>query len=231
MKWQRLVLLALVLTVESCGSDGGSSGTGITTAQGNVAAVERLLQRMGDPAPVGLAMARPGAIIAAVGASPDLVGIRVSIEGTDISGETDTSGAFRVRGDYDSIVTLLFERARDGIEARISVNAPAGGTLTLEDVRLDTSTGEAIPRTQLVSFAGLIETTDCAGGTITLVSRSNPNDGDEYVVDLAGSTIEDGQGNALACSALASGDSTELDGVVEADGTFGQATIVVDTAS
>jgi hypothetical protein len=215
MKLQGLAVLAAGLLLCSCASDGGSSGTGITTAEGNVVSVLRAAAAM-SPAPRDVRL------------DEALGGIRVSVEGTDIAGETDSSGAFRVRGDYDSEVTLLFARAQDGLAARLAVNVPAGGTLTLVDVALDAASGTAQPQHQGVDFDGTIVAVDCAAGELQLVSQQRPDDGDHYVVLLASSTVVDAMGADVPCARLTPGEDAHVVGAVEPDGSFGDARVVLE---
>jgi hypothetical protein len=215
MKLPGLAVLAAGLLLCGCAIDGGSSGTGITTAEGNVVSV---LSAAAATSPMPLDVPLDGS----------LGGIRVSVEGTDIAGETDPSGAFRVRGDYDSVVTLLFARAQDALAARLEVNVPAGGTLTLVDVALDAASGTARPESQGVDFDGTIVAVDCAAGELQLVSQQRPDDGDHYVVLLAGSTVVDAMGAVVPCDRLTPGEDAHVGGVVEPDGSFGNARVVLD---
>jgi hypothetical protein len=208
MKWQGLALLGLALTLGAC--DGGSSGTGITTLTvGNVARV----------------------VAASAPPSDSLAGIAVSIDGTDVRDQTDASGAFRLSGDYASEITVRFARAADGLDASLGVNVPAGGTLGLNDVILDAANGTAAAADQSVSFAGTVTGVDCTRGELELVSRQRPDDGDVYVVELASSTIVDQAGHVVPCSAVATGDGATVSGSVNPDGTFGDATVVLDTGA
>lgn len=204
MKLRRLALLGLALLLGSCAIDGGSSGTGITTVtEGNVASV--------------------------VAADRDvpLAGIVVSVDGTDLRDETDAAGAFRLSGDYASEVTIRFVRAQDRLEASLAVNVPAGGTLGLSDVTLDATSGTATPAAQSVLFLGTMTAIDCAGGELQLVSAQRPDDGDVYVVRLAGSSIVDAAGRPVACTDLVTGEDATVSGSVDADGSFANATIEV----
>lgn len=233
MTWRRLALfLAVVLGAGIGGCDGGSSGTGITTVQGNVANVDLPAGRFAGAADHPVSMRGTGDGAAAASQNPgSLGGIRVSIEGTEISAETDSRGIFRVRGDYDSEVTILFSRAADDLMARLNVNVPAGGILTMTDVQIDAARGSVVPARQGVEFAGLISAVDCEAETLVLVSAQKPDDGDQYIVLLTGSSIRTQSGEPVPCSALAGGDSVEARAVVNDDGTFGEAEIVVEADS
>ena len=117
------VLLALVMLLASCAADGGSSGTGITSVEGNVATIQR------DGAMMAAAlMAAP---------TTNLAGITVTVEGTSAAAETDAGGRFVVRGTFEGRSTLRFARAADAVTAQMTVVVPLGGTMTLHDVQLD----------------------------------------------------------------------------------------------
>lgn len=229
MTWRRLaLLLAVSIGVAAGGCDGGSSGTGITTAQGNVASIAAALGLAGGmnrAANTGMVVAVASSMHPA--ASDSLEGIQVSVEGTQISGETNAQGFFHMSGDFDSDVTFLFERASDGLSARLRANVPAGGTLTMNDVHIDTAQGVAVPQKEDVEFAGLISSIDCPGERLVLVSAQKPTDGDQYVVVLAGSTVKDANGAPVSCDALKVGESAQTSAIVNPDGTFGDADIVV----
>lgn len=215
MKLQRLALLGLVL-LGSCALDGGSSGTGITTiTEGNVSSV------------VTASASGTASMIDTTAATSSLAGIVVSVDGTDVRDETDAAGAFRLSGDYESEVTIRFVRAQDRVEASVAVNVPAGGTLGLQDVALDVASGAAVPASQSVLFDGTITAIDCAGGELQLVSAQRPDDGDVYVVRLAGSSIVDQAGAPVACTALATGQDATVSGSVAPDGSFADATVEV----
>jgi hypothetical protein len=57
-------------------------------------------------------------------------------------------------------------------------------------------------------------------------SQRSPTDTDVYDVNLEGSSIRDANGSPLPCQALRVGDHVRLQGVVDNDGTFGDAVIV-----
>jgi hypothetical protein len=227
MKWQALAaLLGLGLMLGAC--DGGSSGTGITTlTEGNVASV--VSSAASSPAPTSMASVAARADGAAGAAASDaLAGIAVSIDGTDVRDETDASGAFHLSGDYASDVIVRFTRAAGQLDASLAINVPAGGTLGLNDVTLDAASGTATPASQSVLFAGTITGIDCAAAKLVLVSQQRPEDGDSYTVDLASSSIVDQAGRTVPCSVLAPGDDATVSGAVNPDGSFGDATVVLD---
>jgi hypothetical protein len=148
-------------------------------------------------------------------------GIVVEIEGTPFQTRTDPNGLFSVGGDYAGPVRVLFERSEDGLRGRIAVNVPAGGTLTLNDVEIDTPREQATARRQDVGFDGLVESTDCSRSVAVFVSRFRPDDGNRYTVRLGESALRDSRGNRLSCSDLRGGDRVLVQGIVNDDGTIG----------
>jgi len=227
--WSALLSGCLVLLMAGC--DGGSRGSGITTAQGNVDSVQTA-QRGGGSAAKPTALARLRALLpvfATAHAQAGVEGIRVFVEGTSVADETDADGSFVLRGEFDGVVVIRFQRAADAPSAAIAVNAPAGGTLTLNDVRIDERSGEATAQTQGVVFDGLVSDASCSTQTVHMVSRHrSPTDTDVYTVRLATSSLHDVQGEPVPCEALVEGDLLRLQGTVNDDGTFGNADIVLE---
>jgi hypothetical protein len=200
MSWRPVALLPLILTLWAC-AEGGSRGSGITTiVTGNVATVE--------PA-----------------ASPGVDGIRVAVEGNGAHDKTDSAGDFSVRGSFEGRIQLIFRVPGTG-QAQIAVNVPAGGTLTLGNVALDTEQGTVTAETQGVYFAGTITGVDCSAALLTLVSAQHaPGDDDAYVLQLDTSTVRDAQGMTLSCEQIPIGAEATIQGQVNPDGTFGEATV------
>jgi hypothetical protein len=159
-------------------------------------------------------------------ASTGLEGISVTVEGTNFNTTTDANGFFSLRGAFEGDVSILFQRAEDNLSARVAVNAPAGGTLTLNNVRIDNRSGQATAISQGVDFEGLISERDCAGQTLTLVSsQRGPLDTDAYTVRLNGSSLQDRNGNPITCQDLSIGERVHVTGMVNPDGTFGNAVV------
>jgi cytoskeletal protein CcmA (bactofilin family) len=160
-------------------------------------------------------------------AQSGIAGIRVLIEGTSIEDETNADGAFSLRGDFEGDIAIRFELPTTGATASIAVNVPAGGTLTLDRVHIDAHSGQATTQSQTVRFEGVVTGTQCAAETLQLISsQRSPTDTDVYDVNLDGSSIRDANGLPLPCQALRLGDHVRLLGIVEDDGSFGDAEIV-----
>jgi hypothetical protein len=200
------VLPIVCLALVGC-AEGGSRGSGIATElAGNVARID----------PLG----------------PSLAGIRVSVEGTSVHGSTDAAGAFTMRGDFDGRNTVVFTLPRGGGTARLAINVPANGQLTLENVIVDASTGDARAEHQTVAFDGVVVGVDCPHQTVTFVSsHTSGADRDEYVLHLENSVLEDSDGTPVACTAVAPGTSASVVGAANTDGTFADATVVLDGAT
>ncbi len=228
----RLTLAAaMAAAVAAC--DGGSSGTGISTsALGNVASVNTASR----PAPD---RARPTMIARLLGglgfereafARAPLEGIRVTIEGTTLSTQTDAEGRFALRGNFAGPIPMAFEPP-DGGRSSLAIVVPRGGELTLTDVRLDGRTGTATADGQHVRFGGLVNSTDCPQNSATMVSRETPGDGNRYTVLLSSATVRDSSGQPLACSNLFAGQSADVDGEVGHDGEVEAHSVEVESES
>jgi hypothetical protein len=223
------VLLSFLLALGAC--DGGSRGSGITTAEGNVQSVETALRR----SPRGgarAALARLGRLLSVEGtarAQAALEGIRVTVDGTSIAAETDAGGFFALRGGFAGDVVIRFQRSMDTPSVAIAVNAPAGGTLTLEGVDLDERRGEATAQRQGVTFDALVTSTNCPARELDLISHHRGVTAtDVYAVRLESSSLHDTRGAPVACETLREGDALRLVGTVEPDGTFGEADLTVE---
>jgi len=217
-RW-RSIVATLLLVCAGC-ADGGQRGTGISSFEGNVVAVDH---GSAQAAAQGTGQGTPST-------APDAVsGIIVTIEGTDLQTETDAQGSFSLHGAFGGDTALRFARTGDGLDIRYSVNAPAGGTTTLRDVTLQASSGRAVPTAVYVAFEGRVVDLDCAMNRLVCASVAEPADAvdedDTYVVDLTDSTVHDSAGHALGCDAFAAGDTMHIDGAYTRDGTIGQADI------
>ena len=181
--------------------DGGQSGTGISAIRGNV---------------VGI-----------TGGSRDLANIRVSLATAALSTQTDAHGRFELRGDASGPDELRFERASDGLFASTEVVIPAGGVLDLEQIVLDSENGEAHPGRELVEFQGIVQTLDCAGGTIVLVSEDDDPQATPFTVDVASATIRDRDG-VISCGNLRLGDQLQVRGETVDGSTLINATLLLE---
>jgi hypothetical protein len=212
-------LTVLCLLLESC--DGGSSGTGITTAQGNVASAQTASIQPSTPSRLAGLWTGLGDLLrfaTVANARSAVEDISVTIEGTGFTSRTDPNGLFSIRGDFGGPVTLLFQRPEDGIVARIAIDVPRGGTFTLGNLRIDGRSEKASADTRTLTFEGLVTASDCPQSTLSLVSRRSPNDGNTYTVHLGSTEVRDSHGNALRCPDLHGGDVLAVLGDVRDDG-------------
>ncbi len=227
MEWRRALLLPCILMLGccSCAMDGGSRGSGIATAQGNVDSVQMaalLMPHRGRAKTLLAVLRRSFRMESVASARTELEGIVVTLEGTSATGETDANGVFSFDGDFEGQLSLLFQRADDGLSARTAVNIPAGGTLTLNNVRIDNPSGQAIPESQTVDFEGSLTQIDCSGDALTLVStHKSPTDTDTYTVRPNTSSLEDARGDPIGCQSLRDGERVHVTGSVNEDGTIG----------
>ncbi len=222
-------LLALICTLGGC-AEGGSRGSGISTAvEGNVAGVQiaSLL-----PAPRGATRPRLGtlhdllAVEGVARAGTDLEGIEVTIEGTAFQAQTDAAGRFSLHGSFEGDVTLIFQRPADSLLARLAINVPAAGTLTLNNIHIDAAQGQASPESQSAQFEGVITAIDCSTSTMSMRSvQQSPTDLDLYTIRLDTSVIRDSRGNVLSCSDLQNGQQALVQAQVNPDGSFGNGTV------
>jgi len=206
MTWRRAVLLPMLVALWAC-ADGGSRGSGISTdVFGNVVSVQP----------------------AASTAETDLAGIAVTIEGTSVAGQTDDAGAFKLRGEFDGMVTIVFSLPNDSGAARLDANVPAGGRLTLNNVDVDAQQGTAVAESADVDFAGIITAANCTAGSLIMTSSPTVgNDVDKYIIDLNTSSLQSAHGVVVPCSAVHPGQHASVQGMVNSDGSFGEATIVL----
>ena len=215
----RPIAVGVLLLLTSCAGGGGSSGTGITTAQGTIAGSETarfpLSKKRG-----GFALARILELIGAprvANAVTGVEGIRVAIEGTGLSTESDASGFFSLAGGFGGPVTLVFDHG-EGPPARLDVDIPTGGTLTLDRVRFEGFGGPPRPDAQRLEFEGVVAAKNCAGGALAMVSSVTPADGNSYPVDVGGAALRDSDGNPISCDDITGGDVLSVQGDVRDDG-------------
>lgn len=217
MKWKAVALLPVLVAL--CACEGGTRGSGISAfLLGNVQSVQPAGDAQGSSA-------RPSGLVGAPTGSA-LAGIRVAIEGTRIGARTDANGNFSMHGNFEGMITVIFEPPSGGGQAAIALNVPAGGTLTLNDVTVDTSTGAAVPDSQQVEFDSEISSIDCATQTVALVSQHHAaDDTDVYLLRLDTSTVYNQDGAVVHCDALRVGEWAFVQGLVNPDGSFGYATV------
>jgi hypothetical protein len=200
--------MAGLIFVCSCGAiDGGSRGTGITSSlQGIVASV----QTASNP-------------------ESSVGDLAVGVQHRGVRAKTNSAGAFLAQGSFHGHVTIVFARRTDKVRALLPVYLPSGGTMTLNGVHIDNISGTVTVDSQAIDFVGEITQVDCAGQTLTmLAAKRPPGDNDTYTVLLNTSSLVDSLGNPVSCSQLSNGRFAHVQGVVNADSSFGDALIVIE---
>jgi hypothetical protein len=218
-RWIGVGLLLCTFALTSCAGGGGSTGTGITTAQGNISGAQTALldapRRAGSWLAKALSFIRP---LRAVEAASGVENVTVRVAGTNLSSVSDANGAFSLKGDFGGPITLTFERQGSGRLVRLAIDIPTGGTLTLNDVELDERSGEASAAARNLDFDGVVTASNCPTGTIDMVSEVTPDDGNHYPVNVQSATLRDSTGQPIQCGDLASGDVLSVQGQVRDDG-------------
>jgi hypothetical protein len=112
-------------------------------------------------------------------------GITVTVQPNGGQSITDSAGLFSVRGAFEGTLTLRFTRAQDAIRASITIDLPAGGALTLNNVRIDATNGTATADSENVDFLGDIVGVNCTSQTLLMIaSQHRAGDTDSYTVRL-----------------------------------------------
>ncbi len=231
---KRGVLLALsaALVLYSCGLDGGSRGTGVSAlVSGNVASVQSSAGLTPFRDRNSARFAHAGDLFGArqANAASPVQGITVTVEPQGGQSTTDSAGLFSVRGTFEGQLTLLFTRAQDAIRASITIDIPAGGALTLNNVRIYSASGTATADSENVDFLGDIVRVNCTSHTLLMISsQRRPGDTDTYTVRLDTSSLRDPLGDPVTCADLSNGQMAHVQGTVNADGSFGHALVVIE---
>jgi len=220
----RSIALGFVLALSACAGGGGSTGTGIsglTTAQGNIASAQTARRPAARRSDARTWLARLLESVAPVRIADAVTGVAnvtVKIEGTSLATVSDASGSFSLQGDFGGPITLVFEGIDGGVPARLGINVPTGGTLTLTNVRLDDRSGQAFVDARNLSFDGVVAGTNCPGGSLDMVSEATPDDGNRYAVNVQGAILRDSAGAPIQCPDLSTGDVLSVQGLVRDDG-------------
>jgi len=229
MRLPVFMLKLLVLLVVLCGcsaSDGGSSGTGLTSVTGNVVNAQTSSLRSARPLTW---LARLRSLLAVGGtaiAQNPVENIRVSIEGTNIAGSTDANGFFVLEGDFAGPIGMRLERPDDRISVRLVIVVPNGGALTLSNIRINgTQVGVDSER---VTYDGVVVSTNCAGDLADTVSSRTPDDGNVYRVHLSEASLQDVTGAPIPCSNLRGSQIVRVDGSIRPDGDVDADEVKVD---
>jgi len=214
-------LMVFATLCAGCAGGGGATGTGITTAQGTIASADTASRPARKRGGAAIWLARALDVLGAprtANAVGGVEGVRVSVQGTTISAESDASGFFSLSGSFGGPTTLLFSADDGRPPRRLDVDVPTGGTLTLDGVRLEGPDDRAHPDAQRLDFEGVVATKNCGGGSLSMVSSVTPDDGNSYPVDVVGATLRDSSGAPIHCDDLAGGDLLSVQGEIRSDG-------------
>ena len=188
VRW--VAFLAFAALLVGCASDGGPTGTGISTSiSGNVVAVEL-------PAGTG---------------EPTATAVRVTIdEVPGVEDTTDADGDFALIGTFSGLLTVRFS-ALD-VNAAQAIEVPAGSSIVLADVAVGPGAIRVRAARQL-GFLGTIALVDCVAGDL-LIDDQAPHK-NQFLVRIAPDTIlVDGVGNVVECSALKTGKPVAIEGSI-----------------
>lgn len=207
--WSWSVAMCLLITAAGCGAggfggiasvDGGPVGTGLSASvSGNVSAVAQ-----GSAAADSSAMG--GSMMPAV---------RVTIdEVPGIGSTTDADANFQIEGDFAGNLTLRFSTPMFAVVQRLDV--PAGSTIVLEDVQLASGMMVQMGAVRQLGFLGTVAHTDCNGNAGVLLVNDRRPTADQFMVRLfAMTTIVGGNGQALPCAAVQTGQQVIVRGTIQ----------------
>lgn len=240
MTGRRLAVLGLMLVLVSCGFDGGGSGTGLTGGtsgtgisggvSGTGISSTNLVEQVptvvrGNVVAPGSDLAVPWLLsgvwrtirpVTPAFAAAGVDGILVRILDTGFSTETFGGGFFEISGEIPERITVVFED-ESGMIASVSTIAPAGGSVTLQDVVLDRNAMEV---TRSVSFDAIVERANCLFDVAWVRSAKDP-DGSTYLVQVRPASVQTPGGEELTCFELDRGSPVAVDGSVLPDGSVG----------
>lgn len=211
-------LSLLAITAVGCGgggsiglasSDGGPVGSGLSaTVSGNVVSVA------------------PGSEMAAASGTGAAMMVSVHVSIDEVPGAestTDADGNFELEGDFSGTLTLRFKTAM--FEVTEGFDVPAGSTIVLEDVQLAPGMVQMGVARQL-GFAGVVAHVDCGAGVL-LVNDRRPT-ANQFMVRLsAATTIVDGNGQSLQCTAVQTGEPLIVRGAMQLDQTVVASGVIV----
>ena len=190
-----IAILAAILP--GCATDGGVGGTGISVIDGNVAS--------------GSAVG----VTAAAQVVPAPAGIIVRLRGTDVETVTGADGGFRLEGDFSGLATVDFIAA-DHLANSLQLVVPAGGQVTLVNVRFDTPHQLALADAIQVDFEAVaLANAACDGSQGTLQVRDRSDRANVFAVQLTAATkieADDMPGATVLCSDIGDGQPLRIRG-------------------
>ncbi|MEO8603748.1 MAG: hypothetical protein ABI629_14335 [bacterium] len=184
----RLLCVLAAIGLAGCASEGGVTGTGVSSISGNVVQVTQT-------SVAALALPFP---------------IRVTVEELpSATAVTDADGAFTLRGAFSGTLTLQFANAADGTAiGPLSLEVPAGSSTVLENIEIRTMAPlpervrpRAVRQLDVFGRADLIECAADGSGTLLVSDDGRPPR--QYLAMLTADTvILDRDGAPLTCAEL-----------------------------
>ncbi|MGD9762722.1 MAG: hypothetical protein AB7V27_03295 [Candidatus Binatia bacterium] len=217
MRGARLVLLCCAALASCLSSEGGVTGTGVSSSvSGNIRLVNAAAERAELPFP-----------------------IRVSIEGMpDLTAVTDDEGSFALRGGFSGAIVLTFADASRGASlGGLPLEVPAGSEVILENIEID----PGVPPSERVRPAavrqldvfGRLDMVECEGagaGTVLISDDSAPPH--QFLIVLSGETeIAARDGDPLVCDDLEPGMAVRVEGLLRLEDQTTVALLVVTTSA
>ncbi len=157
----------MVLPLGGCATDGGVGGTGISTLQGN--------------------LVDSGSGAASASAAARVEGVLVRLQGFPIQTLTGPDGWFRLEGQFSGPLTVEFVAPQEAPTA-VPVFVPAGGEVTLVNVRLDHGLRQARPERIDIDFEAIAITDAVCEPAGFLMVRDRSLDPHEIRIALSGAT-------------------------------------------
>jgi hypothetical protein len=196
--------LAFTAIFVGCAADGGPTGTGISTINGNVIAVE-----------------------SSTGTTqPTTTAVQVTIdEVPGIEDTTNADGEFELNGAFSGLLMVRFTAL--GVSVAQPLDVPAGSTIVLEDIAIGPGAIRVRAARQL-GFFGTVALVDCVAGDLLVDDRAPLRN--QFLVRVVPDTIlVDGDGNSVPCSALKTGEPVAIEGVIRlAERTIQAIVVTVD---
>ena len=187
--------LLLLAIVAGCSSEGGVTGTGISSSvSGNVVDVGHEASALPFP-------------------------IRITVDqAPEVTTVTAADGTFALSGRFSGAVTLAFARADDGTPiGPLALEIPAGSVTVLENIAIDTAApppDRVQPRAvRQLDVGGRLDMAECSGDGGTILVSDGAVPPRQFLVTLTADTqIVSRAGAPLDCAALRPGRRVRVEG-------------------
>lgn len=214
-----LALLAtvasLAVTLTGCGtsaSEGGIVGSGISSVQGNIVAVEIV--------PEALRVAAQRQDGSAAGLALPTVAVSID-ERPGVETTTDAAGEFRLEGDFAGRITMRFRQVGDDDTlGTLIVEIGAGATVVLSDIEIRTDLADDA-RVQVrpplqINLFGVVTVRECGARRLEIEDESAEHN--RFVLRLRDDSeiVNADDSAALRCDQIGIGDRvTVVEGIVD----------------